>query len=79
MWVSLFMADDIFIGSLSSRGVGLIQRSSDFDKYLWRYEFILIMDLLSSRLAPDVGSRSPNVMSIQPIRFGINRKGFEVI
>jgi len=43
MWISLFITADIFIGSLSSRGVGLIQRSSDSDKYLWRYEFILFM------------------------------------
>ena len=47
MWVTLFMADNIFPRFLSSRGVGLIQGSSDSDKYLWRYEFILIIDKLS--------------------------------
>ena len=58
MWVGLFMAADIFIGSLSLRGVGLIQRSSDSDKYLWRYEFILIMELLSSQPTTHVGSEA---------------------
>ena len=58
MWNILFMADNISIRFLSSRGVGLIYRSSDSDKYSWRYEFILIMELLSSRPTTHVGSEA---------------------
>jgi len=79
MWVILLIADNSFIRFLSSRGVGLIERSSDFDKFSWSYEFILIMELLSSRLTTYVGSRSPNVMSIKPLRFSINRRVLQVI
>jgi len=43
MWAILLMEADIFLGSLSLRGVGLIKISSNSDKYSWRYEFICVM------------------------------------